>query len=107
MIKVIYHRNLYSVSVEGHAFSGMEGHDLICASASILMHTLANNVEKMTKERVCRRKHIRLSKGDALISCSPVNRYKAVVRLVFDTLCSGLEILAENYPENVSYEIRG
>ena len=49
MIKVVYHRGLNRVSVEGHAHSGGVGHDLVCASASILVKTiatLANNMER-------------------------------------------------------------
>ena len=27
--------------------------------------------------------------------------------LAFDTICAGFELLAQSYPENISYEIRG
>ena len=47
MITVIYHRDLNRVTVEGHAQSGEVGHDLVCASASILVYTLAAFVENM------------------------------------------------------------
>ncbi len=47
MIKVIYYREYNRLTVEGHAGSGPEGHDLVCASASALALTLAGNVAHM------------------------------------------------------------
>ena len=42
MIKVVYHRDHNKVEVTGHAHSGEAGHDLVCASASILVYTIAS-----------------------------------------------------------------
>lgn len=106
MIKVIYHRNINRVSVEGHAQSGEEGHDLVCASASILTYTLASFVENMKEAGQIRYPQIELNKGDALIRCDPPKRYKDAITLVFDSVCGGFEILARQYPDNISYEVR-
>ena len=107
MIKVTYHRDLNRVSVEGHAKSGKVGHDLVCASASILAYTLASFVENMESAGQVRYPTIELKEGDAVISCDPPNRYKVSVTLVFDAICGGYELLARDYPDNISYEIRG
>jgi hypothetical protein len=29
------------------------------------------------------------------------------VKIAFDTVCAGFELLARDYPDNISYEIRG
>ena len=47
MIKVIYHRDLNRVSVVGHAMSAEKGQDIVCASVSILIYTLASFVENL------------------------------------------------------------
>ena len=107
MIKVVYHRDLNRVEVQGHAKSGEAGHDLVCASASILVYTLASFVENMKKARQSYNPKVELKDGDAVISCEPPNRYKGAVTLVFDSICGGFELLSKDYPENISYAIRG
>lgn len=107
MIKVIYHRDLNRVSMEGHAKSGEEGHDLVCASASILIYSLASFVLNMKEARQVYNPKCELKEGDALISCDAPNKYKGSITLVFDSICGGFELLARDYPDNISYEIRG
>jgi uncharacterized protein YsxB (DUF464 family) len=107
MIKVTYHRDINRVSVEGHAHSGEVGHDLVCASVSILAYTLASFVQNMERAKQIRYPSIILKEGDALISCKPPSRYKNSVTLVFDSICGGFDILAKNYPDNISFEMIG
>ena len=107
MIKVIYHRDLNRVSVTGHAMSGEVGHDLVCASASILVYTLAAFVSNMRLAKQVYNPKADLSEGDAVISCEPPKRYKHSVTLVFDSICGGFDILAKNYPDNISFEMIG
>lgn len=107
MIKVIYHRDRNRVSVTGHANSGEKGHDLVCASASILAYTLASFVKNMKDSDQVRTVKVELKEGDALICCEPPRKYKSSVTLVFDSLCGGFDLLSKNYPDYVSFEIRG
>ena len=107
MIKVVYHRELNRVSVTGHARSGEAGHDLVCASASILIYTLASFVQNLKESGQARYNFIVLNEGDAIVSCQTPNKYKGSVTLVFDSICGGFELLARDYPDNISYEIRG
>ena len=107
MIKVIYNRDLNKVEVQGHAQSGEVGHDLVCASASILVYTLAAFVENMKSAGQVYYPTTELKEGDAFISCSPPKRYKVPVTLVFDSICGGFDILAKSYPDNISFEMIG
>ena len=107
MITVVYHRDLNRVSIEGHAYSGEKGQDLVCASASILAQTLASLVSNMQKAGQTRYPTIELSEGNALIQCNVSNRYKPTITFAFDSICAGFELLAQSYPDNISYEIRG
>lgn len=107
MIKVTYHRDLNRVEVVGHAKSGEVGHDLVCASASILVYTLASFVENMKRAKQVYNPTVNLKEGDAVIYCDAPNKYKGSITLVFDSICGGFELLAKDYPDNISYEIRG
>ncbi|MGM9642341.1 MAG: ribosomal-processing cysteine protease Prp [Eubacteriales bacterium] len=106
MIKVIYDRNATKLTVEGHADSGEVGHDLVCASVSILVYTLASFAKNTHKARQIKKLKIRLDAGDAEVSFKAKRKYKAAITLVCDAICAGFEILARNYPENLSYEIK-
>lgn len=105
MIKVTYHREFNRVSMDGHALSGEKGHDLVCASASILAHTLAAFVKNMKDAGQTVFPAIDVTEGHALIACNAPCRNKGAVTLVFDSICAGFELLARNYPDNISYEI--
>lgn len=107
MIKVVYYRSSNKITIDGHALSGESGHDLVCAAASILTYTLANTVDNMVAAKQCKDKRILLESGHAVIVCRPLSRYASVVKLLLDTICSGFEILAKNYPQNILYEIHG
>lgn len=102
MIRVTYCRKDHSLFVEGHALSAEPGHDLVCASASILTYTLANfvmNIGFVTD------KVIKLEEGDAEVSCKVDSVHDMTVALIFDSICAGFDILAHKYPEYVKYEI--
>lgn len=107
MIKVIYNRNQPSVSIEGHAGSAEAGHDLVCASVSILAYTLSSLLKSMDENKQVHNISIDMANGEALISCEPAEEYFHPVRLVFDTICTGFDLLAQEYPENVNFEMIG
>lgn len=107
MIEVSYYRNHNRVIVSGHAQSGEVGHDLVCASASILVYTLAAFVENTYACGQTKYPTINLTEGHAFIYCNAPRRYKSSVTLAFDTVCAGFELLAHNYPDNISYTIMG
>ena len=105
MIKVIYYRNYHRVTVEGHAMSGEPGHDLVCASASILTYTLAANVLNMKDNDQVRDTFTAMDEGKAEVSCTPRHNLRNSVTLIYDSICAGFELLAHQYPDNISYEI--
>ena len=106
MIRVVYHRNYNRLTVTGHAGSAEPGHDLVCASASILAYTLAANVANMADSGQVRQPIIQISEGYTEISCNPRHNLKATVTLVFDSVCVGFQMLAHDHPEYITYEIR-
>lgn len=101
MICVNYHRRHYVLTVSGHAYSGAAGQDLVCAAASMLAQTLAANVQNLEADGCVREMTVQLDNGSAEIRCLPCSRYRNVVALVYDTVCTGFQLLAKDYPENL------
>lgn len=106
MIQVTYYRKYNRVTITGHANSAEPGHDLVCASASILAYTLAANVANMADAGQVRQPIIKMGEGDTEISCNPRHNLKSTITLVFDTICTGFAMLAHDHPEYITYEIR-
>ena len=106
MIQATYYRSYNRLTVTGHANSAEPGHDLVCASASMLAYTLAANVANMADNGQVRQPIIENSEGNTEICCNPRHSLKSTVTLVFDSICVGFELLAHDYPEYIKYEIR-
>ena len=105
MVKVTYDRVLHRLTAVGHAGKGKQGHDLVCAAVSALVMTLAGNVASLATQDGLRRQELKLAEGDACISCLPYPRMRAVTTLIFDTVCSGFELLETLYPENIKFTV--
>ena len=105
MVEVTYHRKYNRLTAKGHAYSGEEGHDLICASVSALMLTMAANVHALSRQRSVRDPSLHLAKGDAEVGCKPIRKMGKIVTLMFDTVCAGFQLLADQYPEYISYKV--
>ena len=105
MIKAVYYREKHRLTLTGHANSGEAGHDLVCASASILAYTLASFVTGMADSGQLRARCVRLAPGDARIGCRVDPAHDAAVALVFDSICAGFELLARDYPDFIKFEI--
>ena len=105
MIDVVYNQKDCEVTIKGHAMSGECGHDTVCAAAAILAYTLAANVESAAD--MCDSENINLSEGEAVIKCTPKPEYSIAVKLMFQNICVGYELLSINFPENISYKIVG
>lgn len=107
MINIVYNRTYLRLTMQGHALCGVPGQDLVCAAASILLHTLAEAADRAKETGSAREVHVIRKNGEAEVSCVPMTRYVNLLRLQFDTVCAGFGILAQKYPQNVSFEIRG
>lgn len=107
MIEVIYWKDHNRVTVKGHAGSDEKGKDLICAGASALAVALGANVARLCHEGYASEQLVRLTPGDAEISCKPKIRYRLSVQQIFQAVCVGFEMLARQYGEFISYECRG
>lgn len=105
MVKIKYYREAHRVEITGHAECGEAGRDPVCASISMLAYTLAAFVENISRSKQASRKVVSLKSGKGRVGCRVRPEYSAAVKLAFDAICGGFELLAREYPEAVSYEI--
>lgn len=101
MIRARYDRRAYCLTVEGHAGAGAKGRDLVCAAASALAFTAAACAEDGREKflpAVCR------GEGRLRVACRPGRRHAAACRRMLDTVFTGFELLANQYPDFVRAE---
>jgi uncharacterized protein YsxB (DUF464 family) len=102
-------RLMVSLHVKGHAGQNVVGHDIVCASASILAYTLAQNI-KMSEERghLKYSPKIKLKEGDSIITCRAKDEetYTEILH-TFLVIQTGYMLLAHNYPHYVAVEMFG
>ena len=102
-------RLMVSLHVKGHAGANAPGHDIVCASASILAYTLAQNI-KMSEERghLKYSPKIKLKEGDSIITCRAKDEETYTEMLhTFLVIQTGYALLAHNYPQYVAVEMFG
>lgn len=96
-------RRILTLKVTGHAGYASAGHDIVCASASILAYTFAQIVTAMEAHGdLSRAAIIKLESGCCVISCHPKDNalYAEALHSLF-TIQVGYSLLAHNFPENV------
>ena len=95
-----------SIIVKGHASFDEIGKDIVCASVSILTYTIAKIANDMIERgRIAENSVIRLDSGDAFINCHCMGKesYNELFG-AFQTVLTGYNLLAENYPQNVNVQ---
>ena len=99
-------KGVLSMELRGHAGFAELGRDPVCAGASVLAMTLAQCAKVMEEAGRLRKKaHILLRGGRALVTVKPREGYYDEARHLFWVGETGLRLLAEAYPENVSVKM--
>ena len=93
---------------EGHAGQAEKGQDIVCASASMLAYTLAQNIIfSQDKGKFKGNPRVMLKDGDAHISCRPKKDELAEIMHTFFVVQVGYSLLAHNYPQYVELKLFG
>lgn len=91
------------MKVKGHANTAPKGEDLVCASATMLVYTVAQAMTFYHEQGYLEEKpHIKIREGKASITVIPKDDYYAEALHTFWVAQSGAHVLAKNYPEHVS-----
>lgn len=95
-------RGAYALHIRGHANYAPSGRDIICAAVSTLGYTFAAVVRRMDADgELIDRPLIRESEGELWIQVRARETYRAALAQSFDTVRTGLALLAEHYPAYV------
>lgn len=102
MIKIIYvadpEGGKLTMRAEGHAGYAPAGQDIVCAAVSCLMQTLAYSAAEDEHTSSC----IYQGKDGPVVSVETGN--SVLMQDKFELVADGLTLLAEQYPENVSFK---
>lgn len=91
------------MKVKGHANVAPKGEDLVCASATMLVYTVAQAMMFMYEQGQLEEKpRIRIREGKAIVVAKPKEDYLAEVLHTFWVAQCGAHTLARNYPDAVS-----
>ena len=109
MVKVHFWRdpdkNSICMKVSGHAGTAPKGQDLVCASATMLVYTVAQAMTFMHElGQLAEKPRIKIREGKASVSVVPKEDYYAEVLHTFWVAQCGIHLLAHNYPQNVQLE---
>lgn len=106
MINITFNPKTYTVDISGHAGTDEKGKDIVCAAISTLFYTLAQSLYPYNDKT---ENGIDFSDedGNGHISCTPKKEYEQNIILIYYTILSGLELVAENYKENVKFSVLG
>ena len=89
------------MELRGHALSGPQGHDLVCAAVSALAFTAAEALQDEADRfypRVVKRP------GELRIACEPASGSRRACRRLLDTVWIGFEMLAREFPDSLRVE---
>ncbi len=106
MIDIVYEKKdgvrTLHLAVSGHAGQAEHGKDLVCAAASILVYTLAQNLMRDRAGGLYAEVDVSLFYGTANISCTAATaeEYERA-KGIFSVILAGMELLAENTPQYV------
>lgn len=100
MIEVSFNEDKMCLQISGHAEFGEGGKDIVCSAMSILFYTLAENLEQ-AKEMLVKGPSVHMNNGYGYISCTPKSEFKPNVDLIYIVILNGIQLLADNYSENI------
>ena len=94
--------NSLHMKVKGHANTAPKGEDLICASATMLVYTVAQAMTFFEQHGFLAEKpKIKIREGKAYIHVLPKEEYHAEALHTFWVAQCGAHLLAKNYPDHV------
>lgn len=90
--------------VSGHAEYSPGGMDIVCSAVSMLVCTLAACLEDEEGRGNLKDRQADLRSGEVNLEWEPEDFAAGRVRAIWETVETGLSLLAENYPANVEWE---
>lgn len=106
MINITFNPKDLELNIEGHAQHGKKGEDIVCAAISTLFYTLGEalyQLEDAMESPIV----FEDNDGKGRVKCFPKEKYKGNITSTYWTILVGMEMVANNYPKNVTFQVRG
>lgn len=87
--------------IEGHAGSAEKGRDLVCAAVSALAVTLVACLRDREADGQVILRRCVVRDGYVCVEAAPATENEEPLRAVFETVVTGLRLLADCYPDYV------
>lgn len=91
---IVVSHNDGEIKIEGHAEYAEHGKDIVCSAVSALVQTFIVSVEELTSDNL----ECDISAGNAVIRYRDLS---ANAQLLMDSFFIGVEMIADEYPNNV------
>ena len=104
MAKIIWYPQYNQLTIEGHAGAAPAGEDLVCAGVSAIWHTLAANAMVWNDMGYLRDLRIKEIEGYCQLSYVPAARWKNLLSAIACGIVLGLEWMAREYPEHITFQ---
>lgn len=96
----------YMVKAEGHAGAGKYGSDIVCSAVSVLMQTLANEVEEAARAGVIAMGNVAHGNGWMKVEVRPnADCFGDMAAAWVEFVQDGLDAIAQSYPDHVELEL--
>lgn len=96
--------NYIRMDVKGHAGFAELGQDPVCAGASALAMTVAQCIDGMAKEgKLLKKPGLIIRNGRVSVVAKPKKEYYSEALHVFFVGETGMQLLAESYPDNINF----
>ena len=106
MIHIVFDPKNLELKIEGHAGADEKGKDIVCSAVSMLFYTLAESLNR-SEEMLKKHPIIKMEDGNGYIKCRPRDEFQGNIALIYWTILNGIGLLAEEYPEFVSFRVQG
>lgn len=96
----------YSIHYFGHADYAPYGHDIVCAAASMLIHTMAMRGVEMAQSREIQDAGYHIEPGVGWVKLTP-GKDAAPAEQLMGTVILGFRLLEAQYPDHVQVVKQG
>ena len=104
MIRITFKPKTMELEINGHAGHGKKGKDIVCSAISTLFYTLGENLLQ-SSPMLYEEPIIKEEDGGGYIVSHPKEEYEGNIALIYRTVLIGMQMVAEQYPKNVSFEV--
>lgn len=106
MLNITFKPNTLELEIKGHAKYGNEGEDIVCAAISSLFYTLYETLNQSADMQE-KSPEFKDEHGDGYLRSYPKKEYEGNITCIYRTILIGLELIANNYTENVAFKVEG